>query len=74
MNTQQGESADDARVTQAYFEALAFATRDEIKAGLERALTSQEWGFGPRGNGIPLMADWLKARGWQQKYTPEPRA
>jgi hypothetical protein len=66
------DSAEKARA--AYHAALNFATPDQIMAGLQRALASQEWGAGPRGEGIPPAADWLRSRGWERAYTPEARA
>lgn len=63
-----------AQARQAYREALTTATADEIMAGLQRALASEEWGCGTRGEAIPPPADWLKARGWERRYTPAARA
>jgi hypothetical protein len=68
------EQEEQARARQAWHEALKTATPDEIMAGLQRALASQEWGVGLLGEGIPPAADWLKSRGWERRYTPEPRA
>lgn len=68
------ERAERALWRKAWHEALKTATPDEIMAGLQRALASQEWGAGPLGEGIPPAADWLQGRGWERRYTPEPRA
>lgn len=67
------DSEDKARGRQAWCEAVKIASPDEIMAGLERALGSQEWGAGPLGEGIPPMHIWLRSRGWERRYTPEPR-
>lgn len=67
------DNFDKARGRQAWHEALKVATADEIMAGLERALGSAEWGAGPLGEGIPPMHVWLRSRGWERRYTPEPR-
>lgn len=67
------DTFDKALGRMAWHEALQVATADEIYAGLQRALASQEWGCGPLSEPVPPIYIWLRSRGWERRYTPEHR-